>query len=146
MVVKIEIPNVCYPAPGLCTGGQPPAEQLRSAQAQGVRTVINLRPASEAVDFDEPALAAELGLRYIHLPISGAPDITVDNAKKLAAALQQAGDAPVLVHCASGNRVGALFALKARAVDGLAPEAALAFGKTAGLTGLEPVVRAQLGI
>jgi len=145
-VVKLEIPNACYPAPGLCAGGQPPAEQLRLAQAQGVRTVINLRPASEAIDFDEPALASELGLSYVHLPISGAPDITVDNARKLAAALQQAGDAPVLVHCASGNRVGALFALKAHAVDGLEATAALAFGKTAGLTGLEPVVRAQLGL
>ncbi len=46
---------------------------------------------------------------------------------------------PVLVHCASGNRVGALFALREKA-NGATNEQAIAAGKTAGMTRLEPEV------
>ena len=52
-------------------------------------------------------------------------------------------DGPVLVHCGSGNRVGALLALR-QSLLGADDEDALAYGKSAGLTGLEPVVRARL--
>ena len=58
---------------------------------------------------------------------------------------QEAGQARgnVLIHCASGNRVGALVALHARGT-GATPDEALALGKAAGLAGLEPAVRARL--
>ena len=49
--------------------------------------------------------------------------------------------APVLVHCASGSRVGALFALRAYFVEGLSSESSLKRGQKAGLTRLEPLVR-----
>ena len=50
---------------------------------------------------------------------------------------------PLLVHCASSNRVGALRALTASA-HGEALESAITTGKTWGLTGLEPAVRTKL--
>ena len=50
----------------------------------------------------------------------------------------------VLVHCASGNRVGALIAIGAAKAGGMAPEAALELGKAAGLTSAEPRVRELL--
>ena len=137
----LDLPNCGSPGNGLCTGGQPPADQLREAQRRGFRTVINLRPQSEQTDFDEAAFVASLGLRYIHIPISGPGDLTSDNARKLANALGEAGDGATLIHCLSGNRVGALFALKARFLDGLDVEAALAVGRSAGLKAMEPVVR-----
>jgi uncharacterized protein (TIGR01244 family) len=137
----IDIPNACSPLPGVCSGGRPRPEHLREAKAQGVRTVINLCPPAEAGDYDEPALVAELGMEYVNIPVSGAADLTVAKARQLADALADAGPAhPVLLHCQSGNRIGALMAVKARFVDGLPPEAALAAGRAAGLKGLEPAV------
>jgi uncharacterized protein (TIGR01244 family) len=141
----LDIPNCCTPADGLCTGGHPQPEQLQEAGRRGVRTVVNLCPPAEA-RYDEAALVQSLGMHYVNIPIAGAGDLTADNARKLAAAVQEAGPGhPVLVHCASGNRVGALFAIKAHLVDGLGIEDALAEGRAAGLKALEPAVRKLLG-
>jgi len=65
-----------------------------------------------------------------------------------AQALHQAlaDDAPVLVHCGSANRVGALLALVAAWHWSHPPEAALELGRSAGLAALEPAVRARLGL
>ena len=53
---------------------------------------------------------------------------------------------PLLLHFATGNRVGALTALKAVWLDGMTPDAALVLGRATGLTRLEPAVRAALGL
>ena len=45
----------------------------------------------------------------------------------------------------SGNRVGALFALKAQYVDGKSTEDALSEGRAHGLKAMEPAVRQLLG-
>ena len=57
-------------------GGQPTEKALRELRARGVTTVVNLRmPAEMArVGFDEAALAHELGMRYVNIPVSGTAD------------------------------------------------------------------------
>ena len=52
-------------------------------------------------------------------------------------------DGPVLIHCASSNRVGALLALR-ESLRGASDEEALEFGKQAGMTRLEPLVKERL--
>lgn len=47
----------------------------------------------------------------------------------------------MIVHCGSGNRVGALFALRAFHDEGYDLESAMEKGGLAGLTKLEPYVR-----
>jgi uncharacterized protein (TIGR01244 family) len=142
----LDIPNACTPGNGLCTGGRPRPEHLQEAARRGVRTVINLCPPGEAADYDEAALVTGLGMRYVNIPVAGPADLTVKNAEALAAALAGAGpEHPVLLHCASGNRVGALMALKAHCVDHLPPAEALEAGRRAGLRMLEPVVRQLIG-
>lgn len=128
--------------PGLYAGGQPDEAQLRALAAQGVTTVIDLRGADEPRGYAEADAAHALGLRYIALPVAGVQDITPAKARALQAELA-AAHGPVLLHCASGNRVGALLALSAHA-RGASDEAALAEGRAAGLGSLEPTVRAQL--
>ena len=59
------------------------------------------------------------------------------------ALLHRAGVTPVLVHCGSGNRVGALLALQ-KSQEGADVEAAVAYGKEGGLTRLEEHVRKLL--
>ncbi|MGD8174756.1 fused DSP-PTPase phosphatase/NAD kinase-like protein [Marinimicrobium sp. ARAG 43.8] len=126
----------------LITGGQPSREQLQQMKAAGVTTVINLRGPGESAGFDEQAEAEALGLRYIALPINGADDITPDNARKLDELLN--GTERVLLHCASGNRAGALLALRAYRLQDLSEEEALQLGQEAGLTSLEERVKAVM--
>lgn len=128
------------PVENLITGGQPSKEDLVQLKDAGITTVINLRPTSESIDFDEKQEAEALGLEYVALPVSGAADITVENAEKLHQLL--ARDQPVFLHCASGNRVGALLAIRAHAFQGKSEDESLALGRAAGLSSLEEKVKA----
>ena len=74
--------------------------------AKGVKTVINLRTQREMdnrqqVPYDEAALAKELGITYVHIPLGG-PDTpyTPEAVEKFAKAFEDAntqGAAPL--HC-----------------------------------------------
>ncbi len=141
------LPNARQPLPHLLTGGQPSAAQLEAIAAAGYRTVVDLRPEGEkGAPPDEPERVAALGMRYVRIPVAGAGGVTEDAARALDELLDQEAAHPVVVHCGSGNRVGALLAVRAARLEGAAPEAALALGLDAGLTGLEPAVRALLGL
>jgi uncharacterized protein (TIGR01244 family) len=137
------LPNARQPLADVVSGGQPSEAQLAEAAAAGYRTVINLRMPSEDGLPDEAARVAELGMEYVSLPIDGAEAITEDNARALSRSLETA-ERPVLLHCGSGNRVGALLALSAYYVDGRSADEALQYGLDSGLTRLEPLVRERL--
>lgn len=135
-----ELPNGRRAADNLrISCGQPSAEQLRAVCQDGVCLVINLRPEGEFKDFDERALAEDIGVDYICIPVAGPQDLTVANAERLDAALTQAKGRPVLVHCGSGNRVGALTALRAGHVLGQDRATALREGLDAGLDRSSPL-------
>ncbi|HTH27511.1 MAG TPA: protein tyrosine phosphatase family protein [Sphingobium sp.] len=123
------------------SSGQPSPEQLERLAKEGVRTVINLRSPNEPDQYDEQAEAERQGLRYVSIPVAGAQDLTAETVQRFSDELAQAHQAgPVLIHCASANRVGAMVALEHGWHQGAEPDAALALGRAAGLTGLEPVV------
>lgn len=131
------------PRPDLITAGQPSAQQLRDVAANGVTTVIDLRRADEDRGYDEAALAEQLGLRYVRLPIAGPSDITEANARTLDRLLKQDGG-KTLLHCASANRAGALLSVIEARVNGASVDDALKLGRDAGMTSLEPAARATL--
>lgn len=135
---------VKQPAPQLYVTGQPAEADWRAFAEAGVATVINLRTAGEMKGRDERAEVAAAGMRYLELPIDGAGAVTPENARRLADLLD-ATRGPVLVHCASGNRVGGLLALM-KAGEGVPAEQALAYGRSAGMTSTEGTVRDTLGI
>jgi uncharacterized protein (TIGR01244 family) len=137
-----DIPNRAEPLDGITTGGQPSAEALAAIAEQGFTTVIDLRSAEEDRGFDEAGTVEGLGMSYISLPVSGASGVSYENASALDRILADI-DGPVLLHCASSNRVGALLALRAK-LKGADDEAALALGENAGLTGLKPAVEQVL--
>jgi uncharacterized protein (TIGR01244 family) len=124
----------------LHVSAQPAAEAIAALPAAGVRTVIDLRPDAETPDLDEKAVVERSGMVYRSLPIAGAAGLTRANVTAFDRMLTEAKEGKVLVHCASGNRVGALMALRARWVLGKNADEALAIGKAAGLTGLAPEV------
>lgn len=143
----VEIPNARTPLEGVLSGGQPTPEALAAAAAAGYRTIVNLRSQAEmdALEgWDEAATIADLGMEYVFLPMAGAEGLTADNARRLAEVLADPDNRPMMVHCASGNRVGGLLALKAFYVDGEDAETALEIGLAGGLTKLEEAVRQHL--
>lgn len=139
---SIEFSQDLHPVDGLTSSGQPNAEQLALVAEAGYVAVVDLRGESENRGLDEAATVEGLGLDYVNLPVSGADSISWENANKLQEILSSF-EGPVLVHCGSGNRVGALLALS-KSESGADDEDALAYGRAAGMTGLEAVVRERL--
>ena len=93
--------------------GQPTEKALRDLRAKGVTTIVNLRMPGEMarVGFDEAALAKELGMRYVHIPMSGAPanPFGPKELDTFAAAMASA-DGKVLLHCTIAWRASHLWA------------------------------------
>ena len=129
--------------PGLYAGGQPTAAQLRGMARQGVRTVIDLRQPGEDRGFDETGVAESLGMRYVRIPVAGAEGLDAANVRAVHQALQQS-QGPVLLHCASGNRAGAVLGLVNARYEHASPEQALQLGQRAGLRSLETATRERL--
>jgi uncharacterized protein (TIGR01244 family) len=138
-LVGLEAQNPQLVNSSVVSGGQPTAADLALLKSKGIGTVINLRREDEDLGYDEAEAAAVLGLSYINLPV-GMDNLDRQTATHLRAILNQTS-APVYVHCGSGNRVGALYAIGAHLIDGKPLEEALDVGRKAGLTGLEPRVR-----
>jgi uncharacterized protein (TIGR01244 family) len=133
-LASITIPNARTATDQILTGGQPTDEHLQQAKDNGVKVVINLRTSAEEKEFaSEVAKIESLGMKYVHLPIDGktGDGMNEENARKLAELL---AEKPALVHCTSGQRVGAMFALKAFYVDKLPADAALKVGRDNGMT------------
>lgn len=139
IVEQAELPR---PVDGISSAGQPDAEAFRMFAEAGYVAVVDLRGPAEDRGLDEKDVVTGLGLDYVPLPIVGSDAINFDNASKLDSILA-AYDGPVLLHCGSGNRVGALLALR-DSLAGAAADAALDYGRSAGLTSLEPIVRERL--
>lgn len=138
--------NAHEPAPGLLTSGQITREQMDALADAGYKTFVSLRfPTEQGAGWEE-AYASERKVWFVRLPIEGAADLTRANVEALDQTLDAASDGPVAIYCGSSNRVGAMLALRARWMDGAPPEDALALGKAAGLTRLEPEVARLLGL
>jgi uncharacterized protein (TIGR01244 family) len=105
------------------TGGQPTDAQLASLREEGIRTVIDLRQASEQDLEGEAATVRKLGLRFVSIPVSGG-DPRPEQADAFLAATSDASVFPLFLHCASGNRAGAFWMIRRVLVDGWALERA----------------------
>lgn len=143
MVTQTNITNLRETEATVFSSGQPSKEQIALAAKAGIKHIINLRPASEQ-DWDEGSYVQSQGIQYYNIPVAGIEDVTSDNAKSLRKLLDSFGKEPALVHCSSGNRVGALITVAEHDINGRDTEAAIAEGRRWGLTKLEPAVRKKL--
>jgi len=126
------LPNVSVAKPGLVAAGRPSPEAVAALKARGFRTVIDLRTPAEPGFAEEKAAVEAQGLRYVNVPVVGGA-FSGKDVDAVKAALDQATDGPILLHCASSNRVGAVWAvLQAR--EGMPVDQALAEGARVGLT------------
>lgn len=143
VVAQMGLKNLRQPRPYILASGQPTQEQLGALSRQGIKHVVNLRPASE-LDWDEARRVRSLGMNYISIPVGGADDLTEENARRLDHAIGVIGRDPALIHCSSGNRVGALTSMREAIVGKKSARQAVSTGKRWGLTSLEPAVRKKL--
>jgi len=127
---------------GIFLASQPGEGAFTALKEKGVKTVINLRKPGEEVDFDEAKALEELGLAYVALPWNGPEEMTdelIDESRRL---LRDA-EKPLVLHCASSNRVGGLW-IPYRVLDeGIPLDQAVAEAKQAGLKTAEYETRAR---
>jgi uncharacterized protein (TIGR01244 family) len=141
---NLNLPQQSEPKAGIICSGQPSKAQFEQAAEYGVKVVVNLRRPAETDPRDLVAEVESAGMKYVNIAIAGPDDLTRENAQALADAIDQV-DGPILVHCGSSNRVGALLALKAYWLDGVAGDEAIEFGTAAGMTGLAGTVESLIG-
>ncbi len=139
------IPAYRLVRPDLATAGQPSPEALAQLEAMGFRTVVSLRTAPEG-PADERPLVESQGLRYVQVPIT--PEtFSLADVEAVQKVLDDPAAGPILLHCASSNRVGAVWAV-IQARQGEPFEEAEAAGRAAGLHSASMVaaVRRVLGL
>lgn len=142
-LARIPLAGAVSPAPGIVSAGRVAAGDIAALRAAGIRQVIDLTPDAETPGFDEASAVRGAGMAYSNLPLGGGTDLTRANVQAFDTLLRRA-DHPVLVHCASGNRVGAMAALRAAWIEGKPAEEAIAIGRAWGLKGLEAEVRRRI--
>lgn len=116
------------------------AEHIQAVADQGIHVVISLLPSSES-KVDEATLVPAAGMAFINVPIANASELTPSNVQNVADALKKVEGKNVLIHCASGNRVGAVMALKAAWIDGMSPSESVSVGQSYGLSSLSSQVK-----
>jgi protein tyrosine phosphatase (PTP) superfamily phosphohydrolase (DUF442 family) len=115
-----------------CTGGQPSMENLQKMKAEGVRSVINLRLASE-YDFEEEAsMARKLELRYFHIPVDKS-DLKDEQVQKFLEVTGDPENRPMFIHCTSAGRVGTFWMIRRVLVDNWKIEDAKAEARRIGM-------------
>ena len=105
-------------------GGAPSVEQLKGLQAQGFRSVIDLRGGDEkgqpVAPAEEQTLAYGMGMEYVHLPVrlDRLDRAMVEEFRRHTGNLPK----PLFVHCAGGKRAAVLCTLDQAHGQGLSFE------------------------
>lgn len=116
-------------------GGATSAEAYPELKKRGFVSVISLRREQEP-GADIPAAkaaASDAGLKYIHIPLDPAA-ITDADVEAFLRAVADTANQPVYIHCASANRVGAMWLIKRVVIDGWELPRATDEAVTIGLT------------
>lgn len=101
-----------------CTAGQPSLEDLAKLKAEGIRAILNLRqPEEDPLIAEEEKAAQSLGLKYFNLPID-ASNLQTSQAEQFLKIVGDEHNHPILIHCASANRVGGFWMIHRVLKDG----------------------------
>lgn len=105
---KLALPGYVRIDDRVATGGQPTSEVMSELHRAGVGTIVSLRTAEEHDLAAEKAEVEGLGMRFVSIPVPGL-DFGVAEVEAVRAVAREGDGGPLLIHCASGNRVGALW-------------------------------------
>ncbi|HEU4345019.1 MAG TPA: protein tyrosine phosphatase family protein [Candidatus Binatia bacterium] len=105
--LKNDVPRVLCLDDNFSTGGQPTNQAYAKVAASGFQSVLSLRVANEGVDlFRERASVEQNKMRYFNIPVvSSAP--RAEQADEFIRLVKNSSNHPMLINCASANRVGA---------------------------------------
>jgi uncharacterized protein (TIGR01244 family) len=116
-------------------GGATETSALAGLKQEGFASVVNMRlPTEQGANIDaNKAEAQKVGLKYFHLPLSGAsPDSKV--VDQFLTVVSDKANQPVYIHCGSANRVGAVWLVKRVVQDGWPVDKATTEAKAIGLS------------
>ena len=125
--------NAGQPLEYVATAGQPEEEHLKRLAEAGYKTVVDLRTPGETPRPDEWGMVVRrAGMEYVNIPVGhkNIDDETFDRFREL---IRDGGRRPVLVHCSSANRVGALLIPYLILDEGSTPEKAREIAAEVGL-------------
>lgn len=114
--LSADVPRVLCLDENFATGGQPVGDAYVKAAASGFRSVLSLRTNAEGIDLVfERARVERNKMRYFNIPVDGSSP-RVEQADEFLRVARDKTNHPMLVNCASANRVGA-FMMILRVVD-----------------------------
>lgn len=133
--LKSDVPRVLCLDDSFTTGGQPTDQAYAKAATSGFHSVLSLRTASEGVDLTrERSLVEKNNLRYFNIPVvSSAP--RPEQVDEFIRLVKEKSNHPMLINCASANRVGAFMMIYRVLEQGWAEDKALQEAIKIGLTG-----------
>lgn len=125
-------------SPEIATSGALTHDSIQELVKHSFHTVIDLRTESEGTP-EEKRAVENAEMVYINIPVTNS-GIDESQLAAFKRALAQASP-PILVHCATGNRAGAMWTAY-RLSEGVPPETAFKEGRAAGMNaGMEEKVR-----
>ena len=135
--LKSDVPRVLCLDDSFATGGQPSEQAFAKVAASGFRSVLSLRARGEGIDLaKERYLVEKAGLRYFNIPVvSSAPRI--EQADEFIRLVRESSNHPMLINCASANRVGAFMMIYRVLEQGWSEDKAMEEALRIGLRGDE---------
>ena len=130
--------------PHIATAGVLNNGAVPKLKVMGFTSIVDLRGPDEGTELEKKAVE-NAGLRYFNIPVTdGMP--TPFQIAEFARIVEDANNAPLLIHAASINRVGAMWTMH-RALQGVPDEIALEEGRTTGLqSDTEAEIRTWLAV
>ena len=133
--------------------GQPTEEGLQWLSENAVTTVVNLRTQPEMDDrekvpFDEASKVAELGMKYVHIPLGGDDTPYTPEAVEAFASAVESSQGKVLLHCTVAWRASHMWAAYLVRYRGLSVDEAVRHGRAInlGTLPLEELLGSELRI
>jgi protein tyrosine phosphatase (PTP) superfamily phosphohydrolase (DUF442 family) len=135
--LKSDVPRLLCLDSNFATAGQPTEQAYAKAAASGFHSVLSLRALGEGIDLTkERSLVEKNGLRYFNIPVvSSAP--RAEQADEFIRLVKEKSNHPMLINCASANRVGAFMMIYRVVEQGWNEEKALDEALKIGLRGDE---------
>ena len=116
----------------LFLAGQPSEADFKILKQRKITRVITLRADSE-IEWDEAAVAKAAGISYLKIPIAGLAAMNDDTFDAVRKQLKLGEKAGTLLHCASANRVGAVWLVYRVLDQGVELEKAVKQAKEVGM-------------
>jgi uncharacterized protein (TIGR01244 family) len=132
-----ELPNFHQVNENLYRGAQPRPGGVKKLSELGIKTVINLRGASDETR-KQQAEAEASGMRYFNIPMSALGRPSDEQVERALAIIDTRENWPVFVHCQRGaDRTGMIIAVYRISRERWTEEQAITEAKRFGMAGIQ---------